>query len=263
MSKRKNLNDVIHGDRSDVRGGPRPMTQDETDDFFAERKSGKVTALDQYDFSKIGYSRGSSGGSYKRCYHTHPALMLPGTDKRIYGGSCEDPSVKDANIYIGFTNSMRWTERHWPWKKGAELSFYIPDMGIPSKPEEFHKLVKWTKTQVDAGHKVHCGCMGGHGRTGMFLAALVSLYGEKDAIAYVRKNYCHKAVESTKQVNFLMKEFGVATAIGSKETGGGYHTGGTSRQVPAVITAPRKSILEKVNPLAGKGSIWDVPATCN
>jgi protein-tyrosine phosphatase len=60
-------------------------------------------------------------------------------------------------------------------------------MSVPDKPDEFKKLVAWTRKQLEAGLKVHCGCMGGHGRTGTFLAALSSDFGEKDAISHVRR----------------------------------------------------------------------------
>jgi len=39
---------------------------------------------------------------------------------------------------------------------------------------------------------------------------------EKDAIAYVRKNYCTSAVESSTQTAFLSEHFGVAPAKGAK-----------------------------------------------
>ena len=90
-------------------------------------------------------------------------------------------------------------------------------MSIPKDPAGFDKLVAWTKSQIEAGRKVHCGCIGGHGRTGMFLAALVSKFGEKDAISYVRTNYCKKAVESSTQVKFLADRFGITPVKGAKD----------------------------------------------
>jgi hypothetical protein len=152
-----------------------------------------------------------------RCYSKHPPLKIPGTDKVIYGGSCSTPAVHDADVYIGFAGDMRFTERNWPWKKGSEVLFRIPDMCAPEKPEEFKKLVNWTIKQLEAGLKVHCGCMGGHGRTGMFMSAIVAqMGGVKDATEYVRKNYCSKAVESNSQVEFLHKEYGITKHLGYK-----------------------------------------------
>lgn len=213
---------------------------------------------------KIGRPKTSGKETYssqtfvgERCYHKHPALKLPGSDKVIYGGSCSHPIVKDADVYIGFTESMRFTERHWPWKKGNEVMFYIPDMGIPAKPEEFKKLVSWTVKQIEAGLKVHCGCMGGHGRTGTFLAAVCATMGEPDAINYVRKNYCLKAVEATAQVDFLAKEFGVTKVVGHKANP--EYTG------KSVVPwngdddgcVPRsEGVIDTYGPMASPGCIW-------
>ena len=66
--------------------------------------------------------------------------------------------------------------------------------------------------------RVHVGCIGGHGRTGLVLSALVAqMTGMPDPISYVRKHYCTKAVESTEQVTFLTKHFGAAKVEPSKK----------------------------------------------
>ena len=66
--------------------------------------------------------------------------------------------------------------------------------------------------------RLHCGCIGGHGRTGTFLAALVTeMSGEKDSISYVRDNYCHRAVESTCQIDFLAEHFGITKVAHAKK----------------------------------------------
>jgi hypothetical protein len=210
------------------------------------------------------YQSHNYAGIFSRCYHKHPAMPLPGTDKVIYGGSCSEPIVQDADVYIGFAYDMRFTQRNWPWKKGDEVLFRIPDMGIPDKPEEFNKLVDWTKKQIDAGRKVHCGCMGGHGRTGMFLAALVTRYGESDAIEYVRTNYCKTAVESTSQVDFLVKEFGCkklkhkgykTTAKSGKNevtpyTGNNYSAGSKTSYDTS------HGVIDSYCPVTSKSNIW-------
>lgn len=172
-----------------------------------------------YDFINKGKS---SMTPIKRCYETHPPLPIPGTALVIYGGSCSRPVVEDADVYIGFDSSMQLTSRSWPWTPQHEVYFPITDMSVPKHVGDFKKLLDWTRVQLEAGRKVHCGCIGGHGRTGMFLSALVSLYGEADAITYVRKNYCHKAVESTTQVDFLHKHFGIVKAQGTKSSYAGW-----------------------------------------
>lgn len=198
-----------------------------------------------------GYS--SYGSGYKRCYESHPPLPLPGTDLVIYGGSCSNPVVNDADVYIGFDGSMRFTQRHWPWKKGSEIYFKIADMQAPDSVDEFRKLLAWTKKQLEAGLKVHCGCIGGHGRTGTFLSALVSEYGEQDAISHVRQHYCHKAVESQVQTDFLKQHFGIMPVKGSKQFGA---SKSTKKQLLSVASEKPKSSTKVYSPIAGMGSIW-------
>lgn len=242
MSK-KRLDDVIHGDRAVVRqltfSGNNHDKKNGGCGF--EKKSG--SGFDSYS----GKSSGGKHSHHPRCYESHPGLMLPGTEFKVYGGSCGHPFVNDADIYIGFDHGMRFTARHWPWKKGTEIYFHVPDMGIPESADEYKKLVGWAKQQVDAGKKVHAGCIGGHGRTGMFLAALVSAFGEKNAIAYVRDHYCKKSVESAKQVNFLKEHFGVKGVAGSK-TGKSFSSAKGSDHSGKFIATP----------IPGNGSIWGV-----
>lgn len=156
-------------------------------------------------------------GSYQRCYHTHPALPLK-DGLVIYGGSCSSPAVIDADVYVGFDYTMQRSSLSFPWSGKFSFLFPITDMCAPKSPEEFSQLIDWLILQLTANKKVHLGCLGGHGRTGTVLAALVARFmGRKDAIEYVRANYCKKAVESSEQVAFLMKHFGVDHAAPSKE----------------------------------------------
>lgn len=150
-----------------------------------------------------------------RCYETHPALDVAGF--KIYGGSCSNPVVKDADIYVGFDYGHRKDPRAYPWNEGESFQFPITDMHAPDDPVEFRKLIDWIAVQLTAGKKIHLGCIGGHGRTGTVLAALVSVMaGEKDAITYVRDHYCKKAVESQAQIRFLATHYGVTEVTASK-----------------------------------------------
>jgi hypothetical protein len=161
---------------------------------------------------------------------------------------------------------MRWTERHYPWKKGDEVYFRIQDMGVPQKPDEFKKLVKWTREQLEAGRKVHCGCIGGHGRTGTFLAALVSDFGVEDAVTYVRENYCQKAVESKSQMDFLQEHFGIKKVEGSKSSKSySSHKGSSNKSsnlkdfgsYSSSRSGTTKATKKVYGFLKGGGSIWE------
>jgi hypothetical protein len=236
MSKRKNLKDVIHKNGGQPRATAKASDSWEAFEAHQQKKGGKV-----YDLAQATKAAG-------RCYESHPPLTLPGSVLVVFGGSCSSPVVKDADIYIGFDPSMRFTERRYPWKKGDEVLFTIPDMGIPAKPEEFAKLIRWTKKQLEQGAKVHAGCIGGHGRTGAFLSALVREFGEKDAINYVRQHYCQRAVESSMQVNFLVEQFGIVKAKGAKS--GDYSTGASTGKSHGGRGA------ELFAPLKANGPIW-------
>lgn len=166
-----------------------------------------------------------------RCFESHKPLLIAEGLPEVRGGSCSTPIVDDCDVYIGFERSMKQTYRSFPWKQGDEFLYYIPDMAAPKDPVSFGKMIAWAHEQLKQGKKVHAGCIGGHGRTGTFLAALVfHVTGRKDAIAYVREHYCHKAVESKQQIEFLVK-MGMDSAEPTKSfssTSGGGWSGGYS-----------------------------------
>jgi hypothetical protein len=198
------------------------------------------------------------------CFEKHPKLVLGDSGFAVWGGSCVRPKVPDADVYIGFDIGMRFTSRQWPWTPGHEVLFEIRDMGVPN-PHEFWALIEWTVTQLKAGKKVHAGCIGGHGRTGLFLSALVlAVLKDKDAISHVRKHYCPRAVESKAQIDFLVKHFGIKRVEPGKtsksvkgllepagwsgsRTGGKKKSGGGKKRTAGSLTS--------FAPI-GKGSIW-------
>lgn len=165
--------------------------------------------------SMFGFQTPNYGGGSTRCYHSHPALKIK--DWQVYGGSCHSPVITDADVYVGLDHSMKHTSKAYPWTEGHSFLYPIIDMHAPSNPQSFFSLVTFLSEQIQAGKKVHIGCMGGHGRTGLVLSALVkSIAGIDDAITYVRDQYCAKAVETTEQVEFLHKHFGITKTKGTK-----------------------------------------------
>ena len=159
---------------------------------------------------------------YRRCYESHPPLPIGSgnTTYRIYGGSCSSPVVHDADVYVGLDDfSMRVSTMRYPWSKGVEFCFPIQDQKVPTSVEDFKHLISWLSEQLIANKKVHVGCVGGHGRTGLVFAALVTyMTDDLDSINYVRNNYCKKAVESQIQVDFLRDYFGIIPADIRKRT---------------------------------------------
>lgn len=76
------------------------------------------------------------------------------------------------------------------------------------------KKAKQVADMVKSGRKVAIGCMGGHGRTGYFAAAVLGLLGVEDPIRLLREKYCEKAVEADSQIKSLEALFPDALWIG-------------------------------------------------
>jgi hypothetical protein len=94
----------------------------------------------------------------------------------------------------------------------ADVVVAIKDFDVP-RPEQLrdvHYALKETIEQALSGQRVWIGCMGGWGRTGLFMAILAKVCGEHDPIAYVREHYTSHAVETKPQQNYV-DEFDVET----------------------------------------------------
>lgn len=201
--------------------------------------------------------------TFKRCYESHPPLPIG--EFFIYGGSCGYPIVTDADIYVGFDYSMKPGPKSYPWNEGHSFLFHIMDGTAPKDLQEAKKLIDWLALNLSSNLKIHVGCIGGHGRTGTILAALVNVMtGEKDAIEYVRNNYCKKVVESPEQVEWLHKHFGITKAKPSKAHPSEIKSlPKSSSQTVWTNTpswaAPKKDPLV-IEPMKNKASIWGVNA---
>ena len=81
------------------------------------------------------------------------------------------------------------------------ISVDWPDGGIPPVDEAFiQDLCKL----VSSGTNILIHCVGGHGRTGTLLTAMLLLMGRKgDVLKWLREAYCVKAVETTRQIDWL------------------------------------------------------------
>lgn len=212
----------------------------------------------------------------KRCHSYHKPLQFG--DGVLLGGACGSPR-SGYDIYIGFDGGMQFNHSAYPWETDddavIEFQYRITDMCAPKSPKVFIKMVDWIVEQLHAGKRIHMGCIGGHGRTGLVIAAVKKVWdGEEDAIAWTRKNHCKKSVESESQVGFLVKHFGCKAAKPTKQsfhhssTGlfGGTHSArsatlsgklsGRYRNNSNKPKIDRKKAPEKLSFVSGKGSIW-------
>jgi len=177
-------------------------------------KTGSRPAWDAYrgdsDYLDTGTYKAPSKAA-PRCAHTHPLLTFAEGQGAIQGGSCYSPQGT-YDVEIALCGGAKTPSLLLPW--GTQYArFPIQDQHPPSDKDTFDKLIDWTIAQMAAGKKVHVGCIGGHGRTGVFLAVLYQrLTGDDDAIVSLRQRYCKKAVESQRQVDWLHKHYGIKKA---------------------------------------------------
>jgi len=93
-------------------------------------------------------------------------------------------------------------------KMAREISLPC-DVDIPTRdfstPEPMVLLtgLRQAIPQMLLGEPLYVGCMGGKGRTGLFLAVLAKAMGVKSPVEFVRKHYYSHAVETTDQYRFV------------------------------------------------------------
>jgi hypothetical protein len=134
-----------------------------------------------------------------KCRHFNNPLEFPdGTT--VYPSSCHDRTwdapAPDFGLYLDACWSPSCLAYLLDW----------PDMGIPYKWDvAADAIIDTFKKAKNLGMWVEIGCIGGHGRTGTVLACMAVLAGlsHKQAIKYVRKNYCEKAIEAREQEWFV------------------------------------------------------------
>ena len=112
---------------------------------------------------------------------------------------------KTAKHTIPIPELKKWEKMLPPGKDYVEMNMEWPDMGTIPAPIQFWKdLVGYLKTNKKT---MLVFCMGGHGRTGTAVASLMvacDLFKPNEAIKWVRKNYCERAIETTKQENYIL-----------------------------------------------------------
>jgi len=202
---------------------------------------------------------------YNPCHEDHKEFELGGGV--IMGASCINPR-EGYDIYIGFDRGMRLSHTPYPWEAAdnalVEFLWPITDMCAPKSIKEFRKLINWVEAQLKDGKRIHMGCIGGHGRTGLVLSALIKQINDtEDAITWVRENYCHKAVESTSQINFLHKHFTIKKAEPTKKPYSPQYKTGSSKYPEGYWDYPPTTTKKTtgndscvIEPLAWEDNIW-------
>ena len=121
-------------------------------------------------------------------------LNLPLTKKKsfvVFGGPYDEKPY-------GMFGVKMAKEIHLP----ADVDIPTRDFHVPDK-KTLQRGINATVKAILAGENVYVGCMGGRGRTGLFLSILAKAFGQRNPVEYVRKNYYHQAVETTPQYRFV------------------------------------------------------------
>lgn len=121
-------------------------------------------------------------------------LPLPATDRNFWeiaGGSF----YNRPETYVG-VNLAREVMRP------ADYRIAIDDFSHPTK-EQVDEVIVDVVRHILKGERVYVGCMGGRGRTGLFLAILAKVFGQDNPVAYVRRHYNRHAVETAAQRRFV------------------------------------------------------------
>jgi len=135
--------------------------------------------------------------------HRHRSVVvLPdGTTVIAVSFDAADPYARDElpdfGLYLDERWQPPWTHAHIEW----------PDFDVPTRSAQVVAALRDVLGRARAGERVEVGCLGGHGRTGTALACLAVLSGlpADDAVAWVRANYCDKAVETREQEAFVLE----------------------------------------------------------
>jgi len=127
-----------------------------------------------------------------------------------------DAALKLLGTFYSLTPPADFARLSMTWVDGA---------APPFEPSYVKDLV----ALVAAGTDILIHCVGGHGRTGTMLVAMlcelaVKPWGKKtvDPIKWIRTNYCKRAVETDKQIDWLKDRYDIVKK--TKETSSDPHT---------------------------------------
>ena len=84
----------------------------------------------------------------------------------------------------------------------AEINVPTRDYSVPSKADLDAGLIAAINCMTK-GQTLYVGCMGGMGRTGLFLAVLAKAFGVKKPVEFIRANYYAHAVETKEQYQYV------------------------------------------------------------
>jgi hypothetical protein len=162
--------------------------------------------------------------TWSKCSHTGDTIIFERDGKQLFGcsssgineysgkwqliidlGGAVNVPPTSGSSFIGPVTPERFSKALGPLVSGKSLPSEVvrlhwPDYGVPPCGLEFWDML-WTLLPA----KTAVVCIGGHGRTGSCLSALMIAAGESypDAVEHVRSLHCSKAVECFAQEMYL------------------------------------------------------------
>jgi hypothetical protein len=132
--------------------------------------------------------------------HRTPVSFDDGTEVVAVSFGSADPYARQATPDFGLYLDERW-QPPWPHE---HLEW--PDFGVPGDRETVVRALEALLGRARLGQRVEIGCYGAHGRTGTALACMAILCGRapSEAVAWVRDEYCERAVETDGQEAFVL-----------------------------------------------------------
>jgi len=117
----------------------------------------------------------------------------------VYGGSIFNIPKSIADHYFILDGSI------YVQRTPYYTIFPIPNFGVPKNIKLFNQCLEKAASFVNERCPIFVGCLGAHGRTGLFLSILLfQLTKDRLSLYTLRKVYCNKAVETLAQYKFLM-----------------------------------------------------------
>jgi len=88
-----------------------------------------------------------------------------------------------------------------------DISIPTEDFSVPSQRDMEQGLIK-ALASMNQGNDIYAGCMGGIGRTGLFMGCMARVQfhyagSPDDPVAFVRKHFKPHAIETREQQNFV------------------------------------------------------------
>lgn len=180
---------------------------------------------------KVSSTPGSTWTASKKCQHFMQEFMLD-DEHPIYASADRDAPYNEKRekadypdlavyLYSGWVSDYgnKFVASHGlepPWKPAPKYEpqwpmTYLdwPDWGVPKNIDDVYSAIEWTWDHIAQGKTVETGCLGGHGRTGTFLACLMAYRGTKPgtAMTEVWDKYCKEAIESKSQIELIVKVY--------------------------------------------------------